>query len=156
DAGSALLGIGVGVGENRAAMAARAAISSPLLDLSMDGARGVLLNITGGEDLTMFELDEAARAISSAADPDANRILGAVVKKEMTDQVRVTVIATGFDESQARIANMNRVQPPVVQKPKMEGVVSAPPQDRREEERDIFRSKHEASPETEEAEEEKQ
>lgn len=156
DAGSALLGIGVGVGENRAAMAARAAISSPLLDLSMDGARGVLLNITGGDDLTMFELDEAARAISSAADPDANIIFGAVVKKEMTDQVRVTVIATGFDESQARIANMNRVPAPVVQKPKLEGVVSAPPQDRREEERDIFRSKHEAPKEVEEAEEEKQ
>lgn len=106
DAGSALLGIGTGLGERRAHMAARAAVSSPLLDLSIDGARGVLFNITGGPDLTMFEVDEAARAISSAADPEANVIFGAVIKDDMTDQVRITVIATGFDETQARLAKL--------------------------------------------------
>ena len=122
DAGSALLGIGTGVGENRAQMAARAAVSSPLLDLSIEGARGVLFNIAGGDDLTMFEVDEAARIISGAADPDANVIFGAVIKSDLTDQVRITVIATGFDETRSRIAQMRQPsQPPVVQ-----GVVSDP------------------------------
>ncbi len=122
DAGSALLGIGTGVGENRAQMAARAAVSSPLLDLSIEGARGVLFNIAGGNDLTMFEVDEAARIISSAADPDANVIFGAVIKSDLTDQVRITVIATGFDETRSRIAQMRQV--PV--KPIVQGVVSEP------------------------------
>ncbi len=113
DAGSALLGIGTGIGENRAQMAARAAISSPLLELSIDGARGVLFNITGGPDMTMFEVDEAARFISSAVDPDANIIFGSVVREDITDQVRITVIATGFDETQARIAKMNKPTEPI-------------------------------------------
>jgi cell division protein FtsZ len=121
DAGSALLGIGTGVGENRAQMAARAAISSPLLDLSIEGARGVLFNIAGGNDLTMFEVDEAARIISSAADPDANVIFGAVVKTDLADQVRITVIATGFDETRSRLAQMSQTQ---IQKPVVQGVVS--------------------------------
>lgn len=122
DAGSALLGIGTGVGENRAQMAARAAVSSPLLDLSIEGARGVLFNIAGGDDLTMFEVDEAARIISGAADPDANVIFGAVIKSDLADQVRITVIATGFDETRSRIAQMRQpTQPPIVQ-----GVVSEP------------------------------
>jgi cell division protein FtsZ len=122
DAGSALLGIGTGVGENRAQMAARAAVSSPLLDLSIEGARGVLFNIAGGDDLTMFEVDEAARIISGAADPDANIIFGAIIKPDLTDQVRITVIATGFDETRSRIAQMRQpTQPPIVQ-----GVVSEP------------------------------
>jgi cell division protein FtsZ len=122
DAGSALLGIGTGVGENRAQMAARAAVSSPLLDLSIEGARGVLFNIAGGDDLTMFEVDEAARIISGAADPDANVIFGAVIKSDLTDQVRITVIATGFDVTRSRIAQMRQpAQTPIVQ-----GVVSEP------------------------------
>ena len=120
-AGSALLGIGTGVGENRAQMAARAAISSPLLDLSIEGARGVLFNIAGGNDLTMFEVDEAARIISSAADPDANVIFGAVIKPELTDQVKITVIATGFDETRSRLSQMSQT---AVQKPVVQGVVS--------------------------------
>lgn len=116
EAGSALLGIGTGVGENRAQMAARAAVSSPLLDLSIEGARGVLFNIAGGNDLTMFEVDEAARIISSAADPDANVIFGAVVKSDLADQVKITVIATGFDETRSRLAKMSTpVNRPVVQ-----------------------------------------
>lgn len=126
DAGSALLGIGTGVGENRAQMAARAAVSSPLLDLSIDGARGVLFNITGGADLTMFEVDEAARIISKAADPDANIIFGNVVKADMSDQVRITVIATGFDESHTGISSISQSQSVTTQtiQPRMEGVVS--------------------------------
>jgi cell division protein FtsZ len=122
DAGSALLGIGTGVGENRAQMAARAAVSSPLLDLSIEGARGVLFNIAGGEDLTMFEVDEAAHIISSAADPDANVIFGAVIKSDLVDQVKITVIATGFDETRSRIAQM-RTNPV---RPMVQGVVSDP------------------------------
>jgi len=122
-AGSALLGIGTGVGENRAQMAARAAVSSPLLDLSIEGARGVLFNIAGGADLTMFEVDEAARIISAAADPDANVIFGAVIKEDLTDQVRITVIATGFDETRSRIAHMTTVVP---SKPTIQGVIMYP------------------------------
>ncbi len=121
DAGTALLGIGTGVGENRAQMAARAAVSSPLLDLSIEGARGVLFNIAGGNDLTMFEVDEAARIISSAADPDANIIFGAVVKSDLSDQVRITVIATGFDETRSRLAQMSNVS---TQRTSIQGVVS--------------------------------
>ena len=124
NAGTALLGIGTGVGENRAQMAARASVSSPLLDLSIEGARGVLFNIAGGADLTMFEVDEAARIISSSADPDANIIFGAVVKDELIDQVRITVIATGFDETRARLANLAKPQEPPIQ-----GVISERPRD---------------------------
>jgi cell division protein FtsZ len=112
EAGTALLGIGVGVGENRAQMAARAAISSPLLDLSIEGASGVLFNISGGADLTMFEVDEAARIISSSADADANIIFGAVVNEDMSDQIRITVVATGFDETRSRISRFAEAQEP--------------------------------------------
>jgi len=119
NAGTALLGIGTGVGENRAQMAARAAISSPLLDISIEGARGVLFNIAGGSDLTMFEVDEAAKIIASAADTDANIIFGAVVKEDLIDQVRITVIATGFDQTRSRIAQMTKSPMPPIQ-----GVVS--------------------------------
>lgn len=121
DAGSALLGIGTGVGENRAQMAARAAVSSPLLDLSIEGARGVLFNVAGGNDLTMFEVDEAARIISAAADPDANVIFGAVIKPDLSDQVKITVIATGFDETRSHLAQMSQT---VAQRPIVQGVVS--------------------------------
>lgn len=120
DAGSALLGIGTGVGENRAQMAARAAVSSPLLDLSIDGARGVLFNIAGGADMTMFEVDEAARVISSTADPDANIIFGAVVKEDLVDQIRITVIATGFDETRARLAQIGKARSDTL----VQGVIS--------------------------------
>ncbi|QQS38556.1 cell division protein FtsZ [Candidatus Woesebacteria bacterium] len=120
NAGTALLGIGSGVGENRAQMAARAAIASPLLDLSIDGATGVLFNITGGNDMTMFEVDEAARAISSSVDTDANIIFGAVVKPDLADQIKITVIATGFDEAQARLANFGKLS----DSPKISGIVS--------------------------------
>ena len=123
-AGSALLGIGTGVGENRAQMAARAAISSPLLDLSIEGARGVLFNISGGNDLTMYEVDEAAKIISAAADPDANIIFGAVIKEELSDQLRITVIATGFDETRARLSQMAKTST----QQNIQGVVSEVPE----------------------------
>src|SRR4249919_1638068 len=96
DAGSALMGIGVAHGENRAVEAARTAISSPLLETSLDGATGILLNITGGPDLGLFEVNEAAEVVTSAADQNANVIFGAVIDESMGDEVRVTAIATGF------------------------------------------------------------
>lgn len=96
DAGSALLGIGVASGENRAIEAARAAISSPLLEASIDGATGVLFNITGGSDLTLVELNEAAKIIYDAVDPDAQIIFGSVRDERMDGEVRITVVATGF------------------------------------------------------------
>ena len=102
DAGSALMGIGRGTGDNRAIEAARAAIDSPLLELSIDGAKGILFNITGGPDMGMYEIDEAAKAITEAADPDANIIFGAIVDEAMTGEVKITVIATGFETVDAK------------------------------------------------------
>ncbi len=99
-AGSALMGMGRAQGEERAAEAAKMATTSPLLETSINGARGVLLNITGGPDLGLLEANEAVRVISEVADPDANIILGAVVDENMGDEVMVTVIAAGFDEQQ--------------------------------------------------------
>ncbi len=98
NAGSALMGIGFGTGENRAIEAARAAIDSPLLELKINGARGILLNITGGADLSLYEVDEAAKVITEAADPDANIIFGAVIDESYTGEVKCTVVATGFSE----------------------------------------------------------
>ena len=114
DAGSALLGIGTGVGENRAQIAAKAAISSPLLDVSIEGAKGILLNIAGGPDLTMAEVDEAARLVAEATDADSNIIFGATINENMVDQIKITVIATGFDEARSRLAK-------IMPKPKIEG-----------------------------------
>jgi cell division protein FtsZ len=106
-AGSSLMGIGTGVGENRAATAARTAIASPLLEISIEGAKGVLFNITGGQDLTMAEVDEAAKQIAAAVDPDANIIFGATIDESMVDQVKITVIATGFDETKKRLRELS-------------------------------------------------
>jgi cell division protein FtsZ len=102
DAGSALMGIGEADGENRAAEAAREAVSSPLLEASVEGATGILLNITGGSDLGLFEVNEAAEVVTGAADLNANVIFGAVIDEHMEGKVRVTVIATGFDRSLRR------------------------------------------------------
>jgi cell division protein FtsZ len=102
DAGSALMGIGQAGGESRSAEAAKAAISSPLLEESVEGATGILLNITGGRDLGLFEVNEAAEIVTSAADSQANIIFGAVIDDDLSDEVRVTVIATGFDHGRAR------------------------------------------------------
>src|SRR5215470_3525257 len=96
EAGSALMGIGSASGDNRAAEAARSAVSSPLLESSIEGATGILLNITGGPDIGLFEVNEAAEVVTSAADANANVIFGAVIDESKTDEVTVTVIATGF------------------------------------------------------------
>jgi cell division protein FtsZ len=97
DTGSALMGIGTASGDNRSVEASRAAISSPLLETTVEGARGVLLNITGGTSLGLFEVNEAADIISQSVDQEANIIFGAVIDEQMEEEVRVTVIATGFD-----------------------------------------------------------
>ena len=99
NAGSALMGIGRASGENRAVEAARQAIESPLLEVSIDGARGILFNVIGGMDMSMHEINEAAEAITSAADRDANIIFGATINPELDGEVIITVIATGFDSS---------------------------------------------------------
>jgi cell division protein FtsZ len=113
DAGSALMGIGTAGGENRCSEAARAAISSPLLEESVDGATGILLNITGGKDLGLFEVNEAAEIIQTAADPNANIIFGAVIDESMGEEIRVTVIGTGFDHRPGRSARRDaRTQRP--------------------------------------------
>src|SRR6187402_3024304 len=109
DAGSALMGIGVSRGENRSVEAARAAISSPLLETSLDGATGILLNITGPADLGLFEVDEAAQVVTNAADSNANVIFGAVIDEAMGEDVRVTAIATGFGSR----ARRRRAETPV-------------------------------------------
>jgi cell division protein FtsZ len=110
DAGSALMGIGVASGENRAAEAARTAVSSPLLEQSADGATGILLNVTGGAELGLFEVNEAAEVVTGAADQNANVIFGAVIDDSLGDEVRVTVIATGFG-AQRRRRRIEAAQP---------------------------------------------
>ncbi len=134
EAGSALMGIGTGVGENRAQAAARSAIASPLLEISMDGARGVLFNITGGPDITMSEVDEAAKIIAAAADPDANIIFGATVDESMHDQIKITVIATGFDQTRQRLTQF------IIPEKKTEEVAAtqAPQKEPVENEEDVF------------------
>jgi cell division protein FtsZ len=108
NAGSALMGIGAGSGESRAAEAARQAISSPLLEQSVEGASGILLNITGGRDLGLFEVNEAAEIVQAAASADANIIFGTVSDDGMGEDVRVTVIATGFDRQRRGIGDRQR------------------------------------------------
>jgi cell division protein FtsZ len=109
EAGSALLGIGMGVGEARATDAAMQAVSSPLLETSMDGARSILLSITGGANLSLWEVNEAAKSVSEAAHPDANIIFGAMVDEKLDDQVWVTVVATGYGEDgrRKRVGRLN-------------------------------------------------
>ncbi len=102
DAGTALMGIGHASGENRAQEAAKLAINSPLLEMTIDGAKGILFNITGGSNLGMFEIDEAAKVITRGIDSDAKVKFGAVIDEAMGDEVRITVIATGFDEGSRR------------------------------------------------------
>src|SRR6187551_2451493 len=104
DAGSALMGIGIAGGDERAAQAARTAVSSPLLEQSLDGATGILLSITGPADLGLFEVNEAAEVVTGAADANANVIFGAVIDDQQRDEVRVTVIATGFGAQRRRRA----------------------------------------------------
>lgn len=114
DAGTALMGIGSASGENRTIAAVKHAISSPLLESSISGARGVLFNVIGGKDLSMSEVDEAASIIAKTVDPDADIIFGAVIDEKMVDEVRVTVIATRIDETRFRVARMHNDPLPAV------------------------------------------
>ena len=107
DSGSALMGIGEASGENRAATAARMAVASPLLEVSIDGAKGILFNIIGGPDLTMTEVSDASNIIAAAADPDANVIFGATINEEMGSKIKISVIATGFSDTQMGFASGN-------------------------------------------------
>jgi cell division protein FtsZ len=117
DAGSALMGIGVASGENRAAEAARSAVSSPLLESTIDGATGILLNITGPIDLGLFEVNEAAEVVTNAADPNANVIFGAVIGDGQRQDVQVTVIATGFGSHRRRSARVGLEPAPLSTRP---------------------------------------
>ncbi|MFN7250930.1 MAG: cell division protein FtsZ [Anaerobacillus sp.] len=111
DKGSALMGIGVATGENRATEAAKKAISSPLLETSIDGAQGVLMNITGGTNLSLYEVHEAAEIVSSASDQEVNMIFGSVINENLKDEIIVTVIATGFNDQENM--RVSRPQSPV-------------------------------------------
>lgn len=111
DAGSALMGIGRATGEDRAVKAAREAVASPLLEASIEGAQGILLNITGSSNLGLFEVNEAAEIISEAADPEANIIFGAVIDETSKDELRVTVIATGFSRESVEVPTNFRSAP---------------------------------------------
>ena len=139
DAGTAMMGIGQASGENRAELAAKAAVNSPLLDMTIDGAQGVLFNITGGTDLAMFEIDEAAKVITKNVDPDAKVKFGTVIDEAMGDELRITVIATGFDENNRRptpisfasnedreYSNINRTAPVRVVEPSENREVDMP------------------------------
>ncbi len=132
NAGSALMGIGIGVGENRAQLAARQATSSPLLEVSMEGARGVLYNIIGGTDLSMSEVNEASKIIASAADPDANIIFGATIDENLHDQIRITVIATGFDESRRKLQELVEKPEEILAENGDQGPPSTSPEDEKE------------------------
>src|SRR5437667_777191 len=117
DAGSALMGIGAASGENRAAEAARTAVSSPLLEASVEGATGILLNVTGGSEIGLFEVNEAAEVVTSAADQNANVIFGAVIDDSVGEEVRVTVIATGFGGQRRRRRREGAAEAPVGEAP---------------------------------------
>lgn len=123
DSGTALMGIGTASGENRGVEAARAAIGSPLLEMSIDGAKGILFNVTGGKSMGMHEVDEAARHITKMVDPEAKIIFGAVIEEEMDEQVKITVVATGFEGGPRKkhvdsVASMQEREPePMVREP---------------------------------------
>jgi cell division protein FtsZ len=126
EAGNALLGIGMGVGENRATEAAMQAVSSPLLETSMEGARSILLSITGGANLSLWEVNEAAKSVSAAAHPDANIIFGAMVDEKLDDQVWVTVVATGYGD-EGRRKSVSRYKEPAAGEVRVQR--NAPPAD---------------------------
>jgi cell division protein FtsZ len=136
EAGPALLAIGRGRGDNRAADAARAAIASPLLDVSIEGARGVLFNVVGGKGLGLQEINAAAEVISSTVDPDAEIVFGAAIDESLGDEVKVTVIATGFD-SRPRTERMQHVKPEARQEPPAQ---PAEPEEPEEDDQPVYRA----------------
>lgn len=119
--GSALMGIGIASGENRAAEAARKAIMSPLLETSIEGAKGVLMNITGGTNLSLYEVNEAAEIVQQASDPEVNMIFGAVINENLKDEILVTVIATGFDEPKSQSVSSSFRRPAIGAAPILPG-----------------------------------
>ncbi len=127
--GSALMGIGEASGENRAAEAARKAIMSPLLETSIEGARGVIMNITGGSNLSLYEVNEAAEIVIEASDPEVNMIFGAIIEEEMKDEIKVTVIATGFEHKPSDLKPP--VRRPSSQQPEAQGDRQKPQQPQR-------------------------
>lgn len=120
DKGSALMGIGIASGENRAVEAAKKAISSPLLETSVDGAQGVLMNITGGTNLSLYEVHEAAEIVAAASDPEVNMIFGSVINEDLKDEIIVTVIATGFEERDNKSRVIERKSSPKLAKTMLE------------------------------------
>jgi|GEM_PF-114170 len=131
EAGAALLGIGMGVGDKRALEAAEQAVSSPLLETSMEGARSILLSITGGKDLSLWEVNEAAKAVAAAAHPDANIIFGAMVDEKLEDQVWVTVVATRYGDAPKRRPEPRIEEPKGAGEPRIERrTPAAPPRER--------------------------
>ncbi len=134
--GSALMGIGIASGENRAAEAAKKAISSPLLETSIDGAKGVLMNITGGSNLSLFEVQEAADIVASASDEEVNMIFGSVINDDLEDQIVVTVIATGFNE-EILIQRQPRMAGGGMKRPSSPAPTQAPPRETRYEEEPV-------------------
>jgi len=137
--GSALMGIGIATGENRAADAAKKAICSPLLESSIEGAKGVLMNITGGTNLSLYEVNEAADIVASSSDPEVNMIFGAVINEDLKDEIIVTVIATGFDEAQS--INRTIAQTPrQTQNQPMKNPIQSPKREEREEVRPMTQS----------------
>jgi cell division protein FtsZ len=137
EAGSALMGIGIAHGENRASEAAQKAVSSPLLDSSIDGATGILLNVTGPADMGLFEVNEAAEVVTAAAAADANIIFGAVVDEAMGDDLRVTVIATGFGEQHRRRRKATPTAEPRTQREPVATPAAAPREQKTSESFDI-------------------
>lgn len=127
--GSALMGIGEASGENRAAEAARKAIMSPLLETSIEGARGVIMNITGGSNLSLYEVNEAAEIVIEASDPEVNMIFGAIIEEDMKDEIKVTVIATGFEHKPSELKPP--VRRPSSQQPEAQGDRQKPQQTQR-------------------------
>ncbi|MEK6951944.1 MAG: cell division protein FtsZ [Nanoarchaeota archaeon] len=117
NAGTALMGIGIASGEKRALLAIKQAISSPLLDISIDGSKGVLFNIVGGTDLSMSEIDEAVSIISKSVDHDADIIFGAVIDEKMVDQIKITLIATKFDENKLKMFRFKKEEPIEINEP---------------------------------------
>ncbi len=139
EGGSALMAIGVATGENRASEAAKKAISSPLLEKSIDGAKGVLMNITGGTNLSLYEVNEAADIVATAADPEVNMIFGSVISEDLSDEIVVTVIATGFQENESHMPNMSntrRPERPGAAQPSRQQNHQAPSREREEQERE--------------------
>jgi cell division protein FtsZ len=130
DAGTALMGIGIGTGENRAESAAKAAISSPLLEQDIKSASGILFNIIGGSDVTMKEVDKAAKIISEVAAPDANFIFGQTIDEKFSGQIKITVIATGFDTLAMHGVTMSKTfeQRPVIERPAFDAPAATAPQ----------------------------